>query len=61
MFYASEHISLSVLEMIFHNSLTDFALDLNLLHITITDSISIKSETDAEIVLIEVPMKIAGV
>lgn len=42
MFYASEHISLSVLEMIFHNSLTDFALDLNLLHITITDSISIK-------------------
>ena len=42
MLYTSEHISLAVLEMVVHNRFTDFAIDLNLLHIGIPDSISIK-------------------
>lgn len=40
--YASEHISLSVLEMLVHNRFTDFAIDLNLLHLAFADTLSIK-------------------
>lgn len=40
--YASEHISLSVLEMLVHNRFTDFTIDLNLLHLAFTDTLSIK-------------------
>ena len=42
MLYASEHISLSVLEMLVNNRFTDFATDLNLLHLAFADSLSIK-------------------
>ena len=40
--YASEHISLSVLEMLVHNRFTDFAIVLNLLHLAFADTLSIK-------------------
>ncbi len=42
MLYASEHISLSVLEMLVHNQFTDFAIDLSLLHIAFADNINVK-------------------
>ena len=42
MLYASEHISLSVLEMLVHNRFTDFAIDLSLLHLTFMDTITVK-------------------
>ncbi len=42
MLYTSAHISLSVLEMLVNNQFTDFAVDLNLLHIAFTDNIDIK-------------------
>ena len=42
MLYASEHISLSVLEMLVHNRFTDFAIDLSLLYISFTDTMNIK-------------------
>ena len=42
MLYASEHISLSVLEMLVHNQFTDFAITLNLLHIIIADTMLLK-------------------
>ena len=40
--YASEHISLSVLEIRVNNRFTDFAIDLNLLHLAFADTLSIK-------------------
>ena len=40
--YVSEHISLSVLEMLVHNRFTDFAIELSLMHIFITDTMNIK-------------------
>lgn len=40
--YASEHISLSVLEMLVHNRFTDFAIELNLLHLAFADTLSVK-------------------
>ena len=42
MLYASEHISLSVLEMLVHNRFTDFVIDLSLLHLAFADTIIIK-------------------
>ena len=42
MLYASEHISLSVLEMLVHNRFTDFDIDLSLLYIAFTDTMNIK-------------------
>jgi len=40
--YASEHISLCVLEMLVHNQFTDFTIDLSLLHIAFADTIDVK-------------------
>lgn len=42
MLYASEHISLSVLEMLVHNRFTDFEIDLDLLYISIADILEVK-------------------
>ena len=47
--YASEHISLSVLEMLVHNRFTDFAADLNLLHLSIADTLSIKDVKNSKL------------
>ena len=42
MLYASEHISLSVLEMLVHNQFKDFTIHLSLLHIVFEDNIIVK-------------------
>jgi RES domain-containing protein len=42
MLYATEHISLSVLEMLVHSQFQDFNIELSLLHINIPDTIFIK-------------------
>ena len=42
MLYASEYISLSILEMLVHNSFTDFLIELNLLYISIGETIEVK-------------------
>ena len=42
MLYASEHISLSVLEILVHIRFSDFAVNLNLLHLAFADTLSIK-------------------
>ena len=47
--YASEHISLSVLEMLVHNRFTDFATDLNLLHLSFADTLSIKDVKNSKL------------
>ena len=47
--YASEHISLSVLEMLVHNRFTDFATDLNLLYLAFADTISVKEVKNSKL------------
>jgi RES domain-containing protein len=42
MLYVSEHISLAVLEMLVHNQLNDFSIELGLMRISIPDAIDIK-------------------
>ena len=42
MLYASEHISLAVVEMLVHNDCKDFSIELNLLYITVPEIIEIK-------------------
>lgn len=47
--YASEYISLSVLEMLVHNRFTDFVTDLNLLHLAFADTLSIKEVKNSKL------------
>lgn len=49
MLYASEHISLSVLEMLVHNHFTDFATDLNLIHLAFADTLSVKEVKNSKL------------
>ena len=47
--YASEHISLSVLEMLVQNRFTDFATDLNLIHLAFADTLSVKEVKNSKL------------
>ena len=49
MLYASEHISLSVLEMLVHNRFTDFATDLNLLYLAFADTLGVKEVKNSKL------------
>ena len=49
MLYASEHISLSVLEMLVQNRFTDFATDLNLIHLAFADTLSVKEVKNSKL------------
>ena len=49
MLYASEHISLSVLEMLVNNRFTDFATDLNLIHLAFADTLSVKEVKNSKL------------